>query len=87
MVEEPIRQWKDIAARLGVSVDAAQDYAKRDRDPLPVFVDHRGVHIVPSSLESWVDRQRYAYTKHCDMKNAAKAARSGKRRSRTRKAA
>jgi hypothetical protein len=83
----PIRQWKDIAAHLGVSVDTAQDYANRNRDPLPVFVDHRGVHIHRHVMRDWVDRQRLAYVKHVELKRAARAARSGNRRSRRRKAA
>lgn len=82
--DEPIRQWKDIATHLGVSVDTAQDYANRNRDPLPVWVDHRGVHIDPGALRDWVARQRIAYAKHVEHRRAA---RSGKRRSQVRKRA
>lgn len=78
---EPIRQWKDIATHLGVSVDTAQDYASRNVDPLPVFVDHRGVHIDPSVMRDWIDRQRVAYAHHVALRRAA---RSGNRRSRRR---
>jgi hypothetical protein len=80
MQDELIRQWKDIAAHLHVSVDAAQDYAKRNEDPLPIYVDHRGVCIEATALRDWVARQRMAYVKHLVYR---KAARSGKKRRRS----
>jgi hypothetical protein len=54
--------WKDIAHLLQKSVRAAQTDAKRDRDPLPVRVGHRGVWAHVSALRDWVMRQDVAYT-------------------------
>ncbi len=50
--------WKEIAARLGVTVRAAQRYAAMERDPLPCYRRLRSVRLDPAQLEAWIDRHR-----------------------------
>lgn len=56
--------WKDIAAKLGRSIIWAQRQAKRNIDPVPVRVGHRGVYANICALRDWADRQDMAYTTH-----------------------
>lgn len=53
-----IRGWKDIAQAIGCSVRAAQGYANRNRDPLPVSWYLGGVIAHSTALRDWVERQR-----------------------------
>jgi hypothetical protein len=62
-----LRGWKDIAAYLEVSVLRAQERAKRYRDPLPVFFDHRGPFAYETALRDWVGRSRLAYQAHLQL--------------------
>jgi CMP-2-keto-3-deoxyoctulosonic acid synthetase len=49
--------WKDIANALGVHVHTAQRWARRNVDPLPVRVGHRGVYALRAAMLAWVERQ------------------------------
>ena len=49
--------WKDIANALTVHVHTAQRWARRNVDPLPVRVGHRGVYAIRAALVAWVERQ------------------------------
>jgi CMP-2-keto-3-deoxyoctulosonic acid synthetase len=49
--------WKDIANALGVHVHTAQRWARRNVDPLPVRVGHRGVYALRAAMVAWVERQ------------------------------
>jgi len=49
--------WKDIANALTVHIHTAQRWARRNVDPLPVRVGHRGVYALRAALVAWVERQ------------------------------
>src|SRR5690606_2762162 len=53
-----LKGWKDIANRLGVSVDTAQRYYHLPVDPLPVVKDRFGRPMAFSSaIDAWMDRE------------------------------
>ncbi len=56
--EFEVRGWKLIAQAIGVSVRAAQGYAGRERDPLPVYLYLGRVVAHATALRDWCDRQR-----------------------------
>lgn len=57
-MSDRIEGWKAIAYALGVSREqTAFTWARRNVDPLPVRIGHRGVYALRGALESWVDRQ------------------------------
>ena len=56
--EFEVRGWKTIADSVGVSVRAAQGYATRSSDPLPVYLYLGRVVAHATALRDWCDRQR-----------------------------
>lgn len=64
-----LREWKDIAEALDVSVDSVQRYAARNVDPLPVVYDHAcRPSIFVSALQDWVDRNTHAFAAYHAMR-------------------
>ena len=57
--EQKVEGWKEIAAAIGASVGAAQSYAKKRKDPLPVYWRRCGGTVVAhaTALRDWVARQ------------------------------
>ena len=49
---------KAIAEHLGVSVRSVRRWARRNRDPLPLFRFLRSVQAKRSAIDAWVERQR-----------------------------
>lgn len=56
--------WKDISTLLEVSIRTAQEFADRNRDPLPVEHGHRGIWAYVGALHSWARRQNVPYVVH-----------------------
>jgi hypothetical protein len=50
--------WKDIARIMGRSVDTAQRRARRNVDPLPVFVEDGRPGAFVGAILAWRARQR-----------------------------
>lgn len=71
MSDETVHGWDAIASVLGIEVRAAQDRAKRNLDPLPVRVNHKGPWAYVSALRDWVHRSDMAYSVSLRMKVAA----------------
>lgn len=67
---EQVFGWKDIASALTVSERTAQEYAARNRDPLPVEVGHRGAWAYVTALRDWMRRQNVPYRTHLELKRA-----------------
>lgn len=68
---EVLKGWDDIAAVLEVHHDAAQRYAARDVDPLPVWYDHAErprLHV--SAAQAWIDRQALFFRTFHALKDA-----------------
>jgi hypothetical protein len=57
--EQRVEGWKAIAAALSVSIMTAQTYAKRRKDPLPVYWRRCGGMVVAhaTALRDWMARQ------------------------------
>lgn len=57
--EQRVQGWKAIAAAIGVSERTARDYAKRTKDPLPVYWRRCGGGVVAhaTALRDWIRRQ------------------------------
>lgn len=67
------RGWKDICAPLEVSEDAAQGYAARAFDPLPVFYDHGERPCCRAdAMRAWVDRQSLFFHSFHALREAGK---------------
>lgn len=71
-----LRGWKEIAAYLHAGEDAAQRWASRDVDPLPVSHDHLGVVATRSALDRWKWDQLVPYRVHVEQSRARSARRS-----------
>jgi hypothetical protein len=62
--EGTVEGWKQIALVLDIHVNTAQLYARRRKDPLPVYVNHRGPIAFVSGLREWERRQVLPYQVH-----------------------
>lgn len=59
--QELVRGWDAISKLADVSPKTARKHAARNRDPLPVFVDHKGPVANVVAIREWVIRQRVPY--------------------------
>lgn len=57
--ESKVSGWKSIAEAIGVSTVTAQAYARRRKDPLPIYWRRCGGGVVAhaTALRDWVARQ------------------------------
>ncbi len=57
--ENRVEGWKEISEAIGVSTVTAQGYARRKKDPLPVYWRRCGGGVVAhaTALRDWVRRQ------------------------------
>lgn len=56
-----LRGWYAISRAIGVTEKPARAFARRNRDPLPVWTGHLGVWAHTEALKEWAKRQHMAY--------------------------
>jgi hypothetical protein len=59
VVEQKVQGWESIAKAIGVDQRTAQRYARRSKDPLPVYWRRCGGFVVAhaTALRDWAARQ------------------------------
>lgn len=57
--EQKVEGWQAIATAIGVSTVTAQSYARRSKDPLPIYWRRCGGGVVAhaTALRDWISRQ------------------------------